>query len=92
MRLLPRPFDVSFSSGTDDAWRRIGTPENLTTITGVLWLDGAIGYDELCDRLEERLCRFDRFRQRVGGRLDGTFLCFLFVLDLLKPLGFLAKK
>ena len=55
-------------SGTDDAWRRIGTPENLTTITGVLWLDGAIGYDELCDRLEARLCRFDRFRQRVGGR------------------------
>ncbi len=55
-------------SGTDNAWRRIGTPENLTTITGVLWLDDAIGYDELCDRLEERLCRFDRFRQRVGGR------------------------
>jgi len=55
-------------SGTDNAWRRMGAMDNLTTITGVLWFDEAIGYEELCDRLEERLLRFERFRQRVGGR------------------------
>jgi WS/DGAT/MGAT family acyltransferase len=55
-------------SGVDNAWRRIGSIDNLTTITGVLWFDEAIGYEELCDRLEERLLRFDRFGQRVGGR------------------------
>ena len=55
-------------SGTDNAWRRMGTIDNLTTITGVLWFDEPIGYEELCARLEERLLRFERFRQRVGGR------------------------
>jgi len=54
--------------GVDNAWRRIGSIDNLTTITGVLWFDEAISYEELCDRLEERLLRFDRFGQRVGGR------------------------
>lgn len=55
-------------SGTDNAWRRMGAIDNLTTITGVLWFDEPIGYEELCARLEERLLRFERFRQRVGGR------------------------
>lgn len=54
-------------SGADNAWRRIGSVTNLTTITGVLWFDDAITYEELCDRLEERLLRFDRFTQRVAG-------------------------
>jgi len=55
-------------SGVDNAWRRVGSMDNLTTITGVLWFEEAISYEELCDRLEERLLRFDRFGQRVGGR------------------------
>jgi diacylglycerol O-acyltransferase len=54
-------------SGADNAWRRIGSVTNLTTITGVLWFDDAITYEELCDRLEERLLRFDRFTQRIAG-------------------------
>ena len=54
-------------SGADNAWRRIGSVNNLTTITGVLWFDDAITYEELADRLEERLLRFDRFTQRVAG-------------------------
>jgi hypothetical protein len=54
-------------SGTDNAWRRIGSIDNLTTITGVLWFDEAISYEELCERLEARLLRFDRFEQRVAG-------------------------
>jgi WS/DGAT/MGAT family acyltransferase len=55
-------------SGADDAWRRIGSIDNLTTITGVLWFDEAIDYGTLCARLEDRLLRFERFEQRVGGR------------------------
>ncbi len=55
-------------SGRDNAWRRMGTTENLMTITGILVFEEAIGYDEFCDRLEERLLRFDRFKQRVNGR------------------------
>lgn len=55
-------------SGPDNAWRRMGTTENLMTITGILMLEDAIEYEELCDRLEERLLRFDRFKQRIGGR------------------------
>lgn len=54
-------------SGTDNAWRRMGTLDNLTTITGVLWFDAPMSYEDLCDRLEARLLRFDRFTQRVGG-------------------------
>jgi WS/DGAT/MGAT family acyltransferase len=57
-------------SGADNAWRRLGTADNLTTITGVLWFDDPITYEELRDRLEERLLRFDRFEQAVdSGRL-----------------------
>jgi diacylglycerol O-acyltransferase len=55
-------------TGTDNAWRRMGTTDNLTTITGVLWFDERLPYRELCDRLEERLLRFDRFEQHVGSR------------------------
>jgi diacylglycerol O-acyltransferase len=54
-------------SGVDNAWRRIGSVNNLTTITGVLWFDDPITYEELSERLEERLLRFDRFTQRVEG-------------------------
>ena len=55
-------------SGADNAWRRVGSIDNLTTITGVLWFDEAIGYEALCDRLEDRLLRFERFEQRIAGR------------------------
>jgi len=55
-------------SGPDNAWRRMGMIDNLTTITGILWFDGEVTYEEVCDRLEERLLRFDRFKQHVGGR------------------------
>lgn len=46
----------------------MGTTDNLMTITGILWFDEQVSYDEVCDRLEERLLQFDRFKQKVGGR------------------------
>ncbi len=55
-------------SGADNAWRRMGEPENLTTITGVLCFAEPMGYEDFCEHLEERLLRFDRFTQRIGGR------------------------
>lgn len=55
-------------SGADNAWRRMGQTDNLMTITGILWFDRQVEYEELCARLEERLLRFDRFTQKVGGR------------------------
>lgn len=55
-------------AGQDNAWRRMGTPQNLMSITGVLVFEEQLGYDELCERLEERLLRFARFRQAIGGR------------------------
>ena len=55
-------------SGPDNAWRRMGTTNNLMTITGVLIFEEPVGYEELCDRLEQRLLRYERFNQRVGGR------------------------
>jgi len=57
-----------YLSGADNAWRRMGITDNLTTITGILWFDGEVTYEEVCDRLEQRLLRFDRFTQYVGGR------------------------
>lgn len=55
-------------SGADNAWRRMGKTDNLMTITGILWFDEHVSYEEVCDRLEERLLQFDRFKQKVGGR------------------------
>lgn len=55
-------------SGADNAWRRLGTADNLTTISGVLTFEDEITYEELCDQLDRRLVRFDRFRQHLGGR------------------------
>lgn len=60
--------DRELLSGADNAWRRMGTAQNLMTITGVMSFDETVGYEELCERLEERLLRFDRFEQRIGGR------------------------
>jgi len=55
-------------SGADNAWRRMGKSDNLTTITGVLSFNEEITYEELCQQMEERLLRFDRFKQCLGGR------------------------
>jgi WS/DGAT/MGAT family acyltransferase len=52
-------------SKVDTAWLRMDSPNNLMVIMGVWTLKPAIGYDELCKRVQERLLKYDRFRQRV---------------------------
>jgi diacylglycerol O-acyltransferase / wax synthase len=49
----------------DTAWLRMDSPSNLMMIVGVWTLKPSIEYDELCRRIEERLLKYNRFRQRV---------------------------
>ena len=49
----------------DTAWLRMDSAHNLMMIVGVWTLRPRIGHDELCGRVEERLLKYPRFRQRV---------------------------
>jgi WS/DGAT/MGAT family acyltransferase len=52
-------------SFVDAAWLAMEDPRNLMMVTGVLILDGRPDPDRLRSMFEERLLRFDRFRQRI---------------------------
>lgn len=52
-------------SKVDTAWLRMDSPSNLMMILGVWTLRPAIAYDALCERMQERLLKYNRFRQRV---------------------------
>ena len=58
-------------SAVDTAWLRMDTPVNLMMIVGIEVFDRPIGYEELAERLRERLLAYDRFRQRVVPDGDG---------------------
>jgi len=49
----------------DTAWLRMDSPGNLMMIVGVWTLQPGISYEALCRRVEERLLKYPRFRQRV---------------------------
>jgi WS/DGAT/MGAT family acyltransferase len=49
----------------DTAWLRMDSDHNLMMILGVWTLRPRIDYDALCRRIEERLLKYPRFRQRV---------------------------
>lgn len=49
----------------DTAWLRMDSDHNLMMILGVWTLRPGIDYDALCRRVEERLLKYPRFRQRV---------------------------
>jgi diacylglycerol O-acyltransferase / wax synthase len=49
----------------DTAWLRMDSPSNLMMIVSVWALKPSIKYDELCRRVQERLLKYNRFRQRV---------------------------
>jgi len=52
-------------SNVDTAWLRMDDPTNLMMIVGVLTFGEPLPYERLCEIVEERLLRYDRFRQRV---------------------------
>lgn len=52
-------------SRVDTAWLRMDSASNLMMITGVWTLRPGIAYDALCDRMQDRLLKYGRFRQRV---------------------------
>jgi WS/DGAT/MGAT family acyltransferase len=52
-------------SKVDTAWLRMDSAANLMMIVGVWTLRPGIRWRALCERVQERLLRYDRFRQRV---------------------------
>ncbi|MCG3190673.1 MAG: putative diacylglycerol O-acyltransferase tgs1 [Burkholderiaceae bacterium] len=52
-------------SRVDTAWLRMDNDVNLMMIVGVLLLQPALDYDELCARVQAKLLRYGRFGQKV---------------------------
>jgi diacylglycerol O-acyltransferase / wax synthase len=52
-------------SKVDTAWLRMDSASNLMMILGVWTLRPRVRHDALCQRMEERLLQYPRFRQRV---------------------------
>jgi diacylglycerol O-acyltransferase len=52
-------------SRIDTAWLRMEDPTNLMMVTGVLVFDQPLSFARLRQAIEQRLLRFDRFRQKV---------------------------
>jgi diacylglycerol O-acyltransferase / wax synthase len=56
----------------DTAWLRMDSPSNLMMIMGVWTIRPGIRYQDLCARVQERLLKYDRFRQRVQEDAAGA--------------------
>ena len=52
-------------SRVDTAWLRMDNDVNLMMIVGVWLLEPKIAYATLCRRVEDKLLKYERFRQRV---------------------------
>ncbi len=52
-------------SRVDTAWLRMDNDVNLMMIVGVWLLQPAVSYASLCERIQDKLLKYDRFRQRV---------------------------
>ena len=52
-------------SRVDTAWLRMDNDVNLMMIIGVWLIEPGISYAALCERVEGRLLKYDRFRQKV---------------------------
>ena len=52
-------------SRVDTAWLRMDNDVNLMMIVGVWLLHPALAYEQLCERVRERLLRYPRFQQKV---------------------------
>jgi WS/DGAT/MGAT family acyltransferase len=62
-------------SRVDTAWLRMDSDVNLMMIVGVWIVHPAIRHGDLCERIRERLLRYERFRQKVvQGALGATWV------------------
>lgn len=59
------PKAVERMSRVDTAWLRMDTDANLMMIVGVWLLKPCLDHDALCQRVSDRLLKYDRFRQKV---------------------------
>jgi diacylglycerol O-acyltransferase len=59
------PKAVERMSRVDTAWLRMDSESNLMMIVGVWLLAPQVPYEALCRRVEERLLKYARFRQKV---------------------------
>ena len=59
------PLTSHRMSRVDTAWLRMDNDVNLMMIVGVWLLQPGITHAKLCERIEDKLLKFDRFRQKV---------------------------
>jgi len=59
-------------SRVDTAWLRMDNDVNLMMIVGVWLLQPKVAYETLCDRVAEKLLKYERFRQAVVRDASGT--------------------
>ena len=59
-------------SRVDTAWLRMDNDVNLMMIVGVWLLQPAIAYETLCERVAEKLLKYERFRQAVVRDATGA--------------------
>jgi len=59
-------------TNADNFWLYMDHPTNLMVITGIMEFKEKIDYDKAAQTLENRLCAFDRFKQRVVMPLSGV--------------------
>ena len=52
-------------SRVDTAWLRMDSPSNLMMIVGFWTISPRVDYETVCERIEERMLKYPRFRQRV---------------------------
>jgi len=57
--------DSQRMSRVDTAWLRMDNDVNLMMIVGVWLLQPAITHAQLCERIEDKLLKYERFRQKV---------------------------
>jgi diacylglycerol O-acyltransferase / wax synthase len=59
-------------SRVDTAWLRMDSDVNLMMIVGVWLLHPKVSYPQLCRRVEDKLLKYERFRQRVSRNVAGA--------------------
>ena len=59
------PETTQRMSRVDTAWLRMDNDVNLMMIVGVWLLQPGITYAALCERIEDKLLKYERFRQKV---------------------------